>query len=55
MRDAECGVATRTHLYPNLELPPQQPAAPNLYNTSMTSDASNPALTNSPAQHASTI
>jgi hypothetical protein len=37
MRDAKCNVSTSIHLYSNLELPPQQPTAPNMYNTNMTS------------------
>lgn len=31
MRDEKCDATTSTHLYPNLELPPQQPTAPNTY------------------------
>jgi hypothetical protein len=35
MQDDKCDASTSTHLYPNLELAPQQPSPPNMYNASV--------------------
>jgi hypothetical protein len=36
-RNEKCDASTSTHLYRNLELAPQQPSAPSMYNALSTS------------------